>query len=209
MQYKPMLKYLLPFAAYMFVPFIAGLFLADQYLSYTLKVLITGGFLLYYIKDYRELKFRLDFLAIALGIIIFIIWIGLEGIYPLLSISSFNPYNLSNVLVIPMIVIRLIGAVFIASFVEELFIRSFLIRFFIDTDFEKVPIGKYTFFSFAVTVLFFGLSHNRWLPGLITGAILTLLLYKRKNIGSCIIAHAAANLCLGVYVLATQSWIFW
>ena len=205
-----MLRYVLPFLAYVLISPFLNLFFKDIYLNYTSKTLITGLLLLYYFKQYKEIKFKFDFLAVVLGVVIFIVWVGLEGMYPALGSSLFNPYNAASSLVVPVLLIKLIGAILVAPLAEELFTRSFLIRFFIEPNkWEKIKIGKYTLFSFIVTVLFFGFSHNRWLPGIITGIFLNLLLYKRKQISSCIIAHGVANLCLAVYVLATGNWGFW
>ena len=98
----------------------------------------------------------------------------------------------------------------IAAVVEELVIRSWLIRFIVDPNkWDKVKIGTYTFLSFAITVAFFGFAHNRWLVGIISGIIFNLWLYYRKDIFSCIQAHASANLFLALYVVLTQAWYFW
>jgi len=46
---------------------------------------------------------------------------------------------------------------------EEPFWRSFLIRWVVNPDFEKVAFGTFTLASFAGTVVLFGLEHNLWL----------------------------------------------
>ena len=126
----------------------------------------------------------------------------MEGFNPF-SIQEVHYYNTVE------IILKLIISVVLAPVVEEVFTRFFLIRWLVEKNWKKVKLGKYTHLSFIVTVLFFGFSHNRWLPGLITGVILNLLLYKRKNIGSCVLAHGVANLALGIYVIYTGSWHFW
>ena len=148
--------------------------------------------------------------AVLLGIVIFVIWISMEGLYPRLGTPTIlNPFEFGSQFFLPILIIKLAGMILVAPLIEELFVRSFLMRIFIDADYEKVPIGKYTHLSFIITVLFFGFSHSMWLPGIITAVLLNLLLYKTKSIGSCIQAHAAANISLAIYVLATQNWIFW
>ena len=101
------------------------------------------------------------------------------------------------------------GAALVVPIFEELFWRSFLIRWIIDQDFKKVAIGQFTWISFVATVLLFGLEHNRWLVGLAAGAVYNGLLYQQKNLWPCIIAHAVTNLVLGIYVLQTGQWGFW
>ena len=105
--------------------------------------------------------------------------------------------------------------VIVAAVIEELFMRSFLIRLFIDRDFEKVKIGKFTWLSFIITTALFGLRHgsaiigSRLVAGLATGALFNLWLYYRKDIFSCIQCHAAANLFLAIFTLITQNWMLW
>ncbi len=124
--------------------------------------------------------------------------------------SHYDPSVLGIGMLIVLLSIRLVGSVLVAAFIEELFIRSFLLRVLIDPDkWAVVPVGTYTLGSFVVVVLFFGFAHFQWLPGILTGIILNLLLYKRKKIFSCVQAHAIANLMLFLYVTYTGSWFFW
>ncbi len=71
-----------------------------------------------------------------------------------------------------------------------------------------MPNGAYTFGSFVIVTLFFGFSHFRWLPGILTAILLNLLLYRTKNLSSCVVAHVTANLLLIVYVVYTRGWGF-
>ena len=199
-----MLKYIIPFLAYIGIVPLLSLF-NNPTIGYVLKVIVTGILILYYLKQYTELKqFKINYLAILTGLLIFIIWISLEGFYPRFAGEIFNPQGS-----IPLIILKLIGFILIAPLIEELFTKSFLLRVLIKQDFEKVPIGKFTWLSFIITVLFFGLAHNLWLPGIITGILLNLLLYKTKDIWACIQAHLIANIAVAIYVLSTSNWLFW
>lgn len=191
----------MPFLAYVLIRPAAGFF-TNQYTAYALHVLVAVTLLAVFWKKYK-LNFKFDFLAILVGAIIFLIWIGLEGFYPVLFKIEYVPINAF------FLISRLIGFLLIAPVIEELFTRSFLIRFIISNNWKKVPIGKYTLPSFIITVLFFGFSHSRWLAGIIAGVLLNLLLYKQKSIESCIVAHFTANLLLAIYVITTSSWFMW
>ncbi len=107
-----------------------------------------------------------------------------------------------------LILARFAGSVLVAPLIEELFCRSFLMRYVIDERWQDVPIGTYTLGSFVIVTLFFGFSHFRWLPGILTAVLLNLLLYRTKNLSSCVVAHATANLLLLVYVVYTGGWEF-
>jgi CAAX prenyl protease-like protein len=55
----------------------------------------------------------------------------------------------------------------------------------------------------------FGVEHNTWLAGLICGALYNWLLYRRKSVSACIIAHSVSNAALAAWVLARGDWKFW
>jgi len=195
-----MKEYLIPFILYILVGPIILQITQNEILAYSLKIFLVLVFLLIFRNKYQK-RVRFDFLALIIGIIIFLIWIYTEFVYPVNIVFEYFTFFI--------IIIRLIGSVLVAPIIEELFTRSFLIRFLINPNWKKVPIGKYTLPSFIITVLFFGFSHNRWIPALIAGILLNLLLYKRKDIGACIFAHIIANLLLSIFVIATSSWHFW
>jgi CAAX prenyl protease-like protein len=103
----------------------------------------------------------------------------------------------------------LIGATLIIPVVEELFWRSFALRFLIKPDFKSVTLGQFTWFSFLVVSIAFGFEHHRWLPGIVAGMVYAGVLYRSRNLFSPIQAHATTNFLLGIYVIATKQWHFW
>ena len=197
-----MKQYVVPFLAYILLVPILNFFIHDSYISYAIKVAATFILLIFFWRYYR-LKFRFSFLSVIVGIVIFFLWIALEGYYPLLGKIEFVPSN--NVFLVS----KLLGFLILAPLIEELFTRSFLMRVVISNNWSKVPIGKYTHVSFIITVLFFGFAHNRWLVGIIAGILLNLLLYKTKRIENCIAAHFTANLFLAIYIMSNSAWYFW
>lgn len=205
-----MKQYLIPFLLYIFTDMLLDWLGVSPFVYYPIKVLVVLASLAYFWKDFTEIKFKFDWQAWLVGLGIIAIWIGIDSLYPHMGESSFDPTVLEGVWMYLIIAFRIFGAVVIAALVEELFIRSFLARFIISNDnWDKVKIGTYSLASFAFTVFIFGIAHNRWLAGIITGFILNLWLYYKKDISSCIQAHSSANLFLALYVLLTQSWMFW
>ena len=59
---------------------------------------------------------------------------------------------------------RVLGAVVVVAFMEEIFWRGFLIRWMDNRDFKRVPIGTFSWKSFGITVLFFSLDTSGGLP---------------------------------------------
>jgi CAAX prenyl protease-like protein len=102
---------------------------------------------------------------------------------------------------------RLVGFAAVTPFMEELFVRSFLIRLadVVDTDmnFKKLPIARFTWRSFLVTVFWFTFTHVQWewVVAGVAGVIFNLWLYRRRHIGSVVVAHAAANASLWLAVV--------
>jgi len=209
-----------PFAIYLIIgELVPGLLVGYDvyhlYVAYALRTVIVGGILVRYRSLYTELnERRVDVMALLVGVLIFAWWVGLEGYYPAFSGASshfhFDPSVFGTEMLLFLLSLRLVGSVLVAAHIEELFCRSFLMRYIIDPEkWADIPVGTYTFMSFVVVALFFGFVHFQWLPGLLTGITLNLLLYKRRNIFSCVQAHAMANLLLFFYVVYTKSWFFW
>lgn len=124
---------------------------------------------------------------------------------------AFNPFAAIEASwgVYAFLAIRLFGLVVTVPLVEEVFWRGFLMRYLIDEDFERVPIGQLTLFSFSAVTMFFALVHPEFIAAIIWGAGINILLLKTKNLSACVIAHAVTNLLLGVYVLTTSRWELW
>jgi CAAX prenyl protease-like protein len=212
-------KYVVPFGLYIFAADLARLVFTGYeqyhiYIGYALRTFIVGIVLLRSKDRFPELSKKylsFDILTIFIGIFIFILWVGLEGRYPLFFGSNihYDPTIFGSTLMMVLIFLRFFGSVLVAPLIEELFMRSFLMRYIIRPNWEDVPIGAYSFESFAIVTLIFGFSHYRWLPGIITAILLNLLLYRKKNIVPCILAHGIANLLLLIYVVNTTSWFFY
>jgi CAAX prenyl protease-like protein len=154
-------------------------------------------------------------LAVAIGIAVAAVWVGLDGLYPALpfigsgSRVAYNPNALSPAARIGFLAVRFYGLVLLVPLFEELFWRSFGIRYVIDPDFTRVPVGRVTPMAAVITSVVFALAHAEWLPALLTGLTWTWLLNRTKSLSACVISHVVANLGLGIYVISFQAWRFW
>jgi CAAX prenyl protease-like protein len=145
------------------------------------------------------------------GLATFALWVSIDAT---LSVTGaprgFDPGLFpEGALRLLMTATRVAGAVLVVPLMEELFWRSFLLRYLIDADFESVPLGRFSWNSFLVTTVLFGLEHHLFLAGMAAGAIYNELLYKTRSLAQCVLAHAVTNLALAVYVLCTGKWQFW
>ena len=109
--------------------------------------------------------------------------------------------------------IRLAGFALVTPFMEELFVRSFLIRAAelvrvsrrgldadFDADFRDLPMARFAWRGFVATVVLFTFSHLgwQWPVAFITGIVWNLWLYQRGHLVPLVISHAAANLTIFV-----------
>jgi CAAX prenyl protease-like protein len=158
----------------------------------------------------QEIQWAWDWRAVAAGFGVFVVWIGLEGRYPQIGHSSFDPYAVAGPWNVSGIIsIRLFGAAIVVPLMEELFWRSFVMRFLVASRFKSVPLGQFSWYAFVITAVAFGFEHHRWLPGIIAGIVYGALLCRSRNLFSPILAHTVTNLLLGIYVLQTEQWSFW
>jgi CAAX prenyl protease-like protein len=104
---------------------------------------------------------------------------------------------------------RVIGSVLIASIAEELAFRGYLVRKLVAKDFESVPPGHFTWFSFIASSVLFGLLHQRLLAGTLAGAGFALALYRRGYLSDAVLAHMTSNALIAVAVLYTGYWSLW
>lgn len=184
---------------------------------YPVKALVVAGLLLVFLRRYREL--RLGDLAalkstagsVLLGLLVFVLWIHMDWNFATFGESKgFDPFLVAAGGTRTLLIFfRLFGAVLVVPVMEELFWRSFLLRYLVDSDFEQVAIGTFSWGSFVICAILFGLEHNLILAGVMAGVAYNLLLYRTKSIVQCILAHAVTNLALGIYVLQTGHWQFW
>jgi uncharacterized protein len=158
--------------------------------------------------------------TLLVGAGIFVIWIGPDLLFPdyrhsilfensVLGTarSSLSEGARRDPVVLAMRVIR---SVVIVPIVEELFWRGWVMRWLIDADFRRVPLGAYTATSFWTVALLFAAEHGPyWDVGLAAGVIFNLWMVRTKSLGDLILAHAVSNACLGAYVIAAGKWEYW
>ncbi len=209
MKSRPWLPYVVPMAIY------SAFLLVQPYANllwiYPAKTLAVAAALIYFRKEYEELRPGFSLLAVIVGLVAIAIWIAIDPFYPKHeSGAAFDPTTISSLAQRNMfLVFRVVGAVLVVPVMEELFWRAFLIRWLVNEDFKSVPVGTFTGLSFAVTVALFGAEHTQWLAGLICGALYNWLYYKRKDVFACVIAHAVSNAALAAWVLSRGDWKFW
>lgn len=149
-------------------------------------------------------------LAIASGFAVFVVWIQFDHGWAVFGQTApFDPTDGNGGIDLALVVPRLFGLVLVVPLMEELFWRSFLLRWLESRDFLRVEPRRVSAQAFIVTALLFAAEHNLWFAGLIAGLAYNLLYLRTGNLWVPIIAHATTNGALGAWILATRSWHLW
>jgi hypothetical protein len=160
-------------------------------------------------------------LSILVGAAVFVIWVGPDFLAPwwhhMLPFDNAivghpagnTPPASKNDPVF--LFFRIAISVVAVPILEELFWRGWLMRWLIDAgDFERVPLGSYTFSSFLIVALLFASEHGSfWDVGLLAGIIYNWWMVRTRNLWDCIIAHAVTNGILAAYVVVGGQWQYW
>jgi CAAX prenyl protease-like protein len=207
---RPEWSLLGPFIAFTATALITATASAGFESLYPLGVLITGAVLWRYRAAYRNLFGTWIWGPLAVGVLVFLIWLSLvpgstrEG-----TILAHHLNELPNRLALIWICFRVVGSVIIVPFAEELAFRGYLIRKLVSANFEQVRPGQFSWLSFIVSSLLFGLLHQNFAAGFLAGVAFALALYRRGLVGDSILAHMTSNFLIAVAVLVAGLWGLW
>jgi CAAX prenyl protease-like protein len=109
--------------------------------------------------------------------------------------------------------LRMLGYALVTPLFEELFIRSFVMRYAevygTSRDFRDLPIATYTARSFITTIVVFTLGHVPWewwvaVPWV---ALTNVWFYHRRSLPSIMIVHGVTNAALLLLAIAGEGWL--
>jgi CAAX prenyl protease-like protein len=182
------------------------------------QLVIPGGLVLYYglRGSYPELRgyrggaggFALDVLVGLAGAAL---WMAPYLVFDSLRpdpADGFDPEGLGAGLVWLALTLRVVGYGLATPFIEELFLRSWLVRyadvFDRPVDFRDVPIASFAWRSFLIVVIYFTFSHMpwEWPVSFAWGLGSQLWFYHRRHLAALVVVHATSNLAIFGFVLA-------
>lgn len=209
-----------PFLVYLSFIFIAdmlarlGVASHDLRWLYVLKIAVVLGTLLYWRRSYTELSWsrpgwRETVSIVSVGIVVFVLWINLDADWMSIgSAEGFDPRT-DGAIDWNLVVLRIAGAALVVPVMEELFWRSFLLRWIDERDFLKLNPRLVSAKAFIVSVILFGFEHNLWFAGIVAGAAYSLLYMRSQSLWSPVLAHAVTNGVLGVWIVSSGHWTYW
>lgn len=206
----------------LFLAFIAlGDLLERQHVSlqalrwlYPLQFLTVAASLALYWRHYTELhqwdvRWRDVLAAIVVGVLVFIVWIHLTASWMTFGTPrGYNPSDGAGIN-LTLLVFRLAGAALLVPIMEELFWRSFLLRWIDRTDFLLLDPRAVSLRALVISIVLFGVEHQLWFAGIVAGIAYSALYVRCRTLWISILAHAVTNGLLGCWIVATHRWEFW
>jgi hypothetical protein len=213
----------LPFLAFMVLLALRGLAPAedrwgiDPRWLYAAKIGIVGALLALFRREYGELSRALWpdarelMLAVVSGLAVFVLWISLDAPWMTvgLPVATFVPVDASGQVEWALVAIRIVGAALVVPLMEELFWRSFLMRWIRSHVFEGVDPARVGLRAVVLSTFVFTLAHTLWLAAAIAGLVYAWLYIRTRRLWVAVVAHAVTNLALGLWVVGTGQWQLW
>lgn len=220
-----LLPYVAPYFAYVAVATLSQGYLSRE-LSYLIRIILVAPLLFWAWPRYASLKGPSSTLgSIVVGAVTGSVAIG-AWILLLLPFSS----HADSGWTLPAFCLRLFAAGLLVPVFEELLMRGFVLRLAFQWDMNRrsgsadpfgaaldqmsindVKPGSWTPLSVALSTAVFAAGHsvNEWPAAIVFGLFMSVLWIYRRDLISCVVAHATANILLGIYVLKSGQWGLW
>lgn len=218
---SPVYARVMPFVVFCLITTLGGFMGEDwKFWLYAAKVVV-GAWLIWEMRSFvTEMRWAFSWEAVVVGVVIFVAWVGLDPFYlknyvlmqdtPESVWNPFARFGEGSWMAWALIVIRIFGMTIIVPPLEEVFYRSFVYRYIVKYDFQKVSLGQFDGVAFVLVSVLFGAMHFQWLPGILCGMAYQWLVIRKRRLGDAMTAHAITNFLLGCYVVwkGGEAWKF-
>lgn len=215
----PSVPYVVPMATFMLL-LVAGKHLGLGPWEYPLRVVLLAAVLFVFSRKVIDFRVSHWLGSTLVGAAVFVIWIAPDVLWPGYrdswlfqngvtgSVESSVPAAYRDSMMV--LLSRAARAAILVPIIEELFWRAWMMRWLIDVDFTKVPLGAFSLLAFGVTAVLFASEHGAfWDVGLVAGVIYNGWMVKTRSLGDCILAHGVTNGLLSGYVVLEDKWQYW
>ncbi|HJU30511.1 MAG TPA: exosortase E/protease, VPEID-CTERM system [Hyphomicrobiaceae bacterium] len=203
---RAILGYLAPFIALMLASVLIQASAPYDRALYPLKVVAVGAVLWAYRDVYATFARSVSPISVLAGLAVGAAWIatdpGRAGENDLGTWLAAQAPAAAGL----WLAVRVIGATVMVPAAEELAFRGFLHRWLISRNFQSIAVGHVSVLALVVTSLLFGLMHERWVAGTLSGAVFALLMYRTNRLSDPIAAHVAANAAICAWAIAFGQW---
>ena len=184
-------------------------------IAYILKAIAVTASLVVFRRPLAEIHVSAGVIvpSVIVGLVVCVLWVAVDRAVPYPHLGTrvaFDPTPLrESGWWAPFLVTRLFGLALMVPVMEEIFWRSFLLRYLTQTDFRALPMGTFSASALGIMVAASALAHPEWLVAVIASLAYALWLRQTRSLFGAIVAHGTTNAALGGYVLYTGSWQYW
>lgn len=214
---SPLAPRVAPFVIFLLLTFGQGWFgPASTFWFYLAKTVVGLWLIVESWSLVPEMRWVFSWEAVAVGLGVLVMWIGIDSFYPKLALARTAVENANPFLVFgqhsPLacffLGVHIFGMTVVVPPLEEVFYRSFLYRYIARQNFLEVPLDRFLPLPFLATAIVFGFEHSQWLAGILCGMAYQGLVLRKNRLGDAMTAHAITNLLLGVWVVWRGAWNF-
>jgi CAAX prenyl protease-like protein len=186
---------------------------------FPVRLVVVAAVILLWSRNFLAWKPSYLSASIAVGVVVFLVWIAPDSLFGYRHHWLFeNPITgrITSSLTPSLqhdpwfLTIRVLSSVVLVPVLEELFWRGWLMRWLVNAEFQKVPLGTFDSTTFLIVAVLFACEHGPyWEVGLAAGLLYNWWIVRTKNLADCILAHAVTNAILAAYVLVAGQWGYW
>ena len=150
--------------------------------------------------------------TVVVGVGVFGLWSALEpasrNIEAMRAIPE-SRESMPRLWAIGWLAARVIGSIVVIPLAEELAFRGYLTRRLIAADFQAIREGSFTWSSFLLSSILFGVLHQRRLAGTAAGMLFAVAYYRRGKLIDAVLAHSITNFLITLTVLSSGEYYNW
>jgi CAAX prenyl protease-like protein len=208
--------YTVPMLAFLTFTYLEGKYPSVYPALYTTKVVVTAVLLVVFRRNWSDLRSGAELLPLSLGagIVGLAAWVLIERGVPYPHLGDRSAYNPLQALPTAaaawsFLAVRFLGLALLVPVMEELFWRSFLIRWLTRADWKSVRPYEFSLQGMLLMCGGFALAHPEWLSAAVYALLMAWLLRRTRSVWACAVAHGVTNFGLGLYVLLSGDWRLW
>ncbi len=219
------LPYMAPYLAYVAIASLPGEILSRE-VNYALRLVVVFALLVWAKRWYCALTGPgSPFVSVLWGIAAGVVGTGLW----IVLLAPFVPAKAGSDWSGPAFALRMVAAGFLVPVFEELMMRGYVFRVALQwgqerqkggqalqaaldqRSLEEVGAGEWSWTAVGISTLVFAAGHGmpEWPASIAYGLLMCALWVRRKDLVSCIAAHATTNITLAAYVWTSGNWQYW
>ena len=205
-----------PYAAYLALTALCSVWTdADSRWFDVVILAVVGALLVWNWRGYGELVRQTwptageVAMAAGVGMVLFVLSTQLDDLRIGALREGFVPVDSDGAVSWPSIALHALAVSLLVPLMDELFWRSFLMRWLQQPQFEAVIPQRVGPKAIVLATFVYTLAHPYWLAAALAGLAYALLYIRTGKLWTPVVAHAVANAALCVWVVATGRWALW